>query len=54
MLGNSVGMGYYATDFEVIKTLYSPSRNFAAEYRTSDLPGGNPRIAEGFPQEQEP
>ena len=54
MLGNSVGMGYYATDFEVIKTLYGPSRNFAAEYRTSDLPGGNPRMLRAFLKSKNP
>lgn len=33
MLGNSIGMGYNATGYEVLRTRYNDSRGFAVEHR---------------------
>ena len=52
MLGNSVGMGYYASGYEVIPSLSEPSRAFRSEERTSDLPGGQSRLLRDFLKEK--
>lgn len=48
MLGNSVGMGYYSTDYEVIPALSDTSKSFTIDSRTSDLPGGQARLLRSF------